>query len=189
MQRQHKNMDDRAKISQLKLNDDKTEALLRLSIFVFLETIRPPFPSVTRLLCCKTRSPLAPRHHHSTPLRLDSKTDAALRASHFKTYPLNIKSLVCFSSAIIIWFWSCLPLGTATCLHSVSYTTLFFWHPHAENQAIYKRRKNHRGFRTLSCLDCTCGINSHKTLYTAQPCHLLNPNWKTLLLFQYFRPN
>ena len=31
------------------------------------------------------------------------------------------------------WFWSCLPLWTATCLHSISYTTLFFWHPHAEN--------------------------------------------------------
>ena len=33
-------------------------------------------------------------------------------------------------------FWSCLPLWTATCLHSVWCTTLFFWHPHAENPAI-----------------------------------------------------
>ena len=33
-------------------------------------------------------------------------------------------------------FWSCLPLWTATCLHSVSYTTLFFWHTHAENPTI-----------------------------------------------------
>ena len=34
------------------------------------------------------------------------------------------------------WFWSCLPLWTAACLHSVSYTTLFFWHPHAGNPAM-----------------------------------------------------
>ena len=34
------------------------------------------------------------------------------------------------------WFWSGLPLWTATCLHSVSYTTLFFWHPHVENPTI-----------------------------------------------------
>ena len=34
------------------------------------------------------------------------------------------------------WFWSCLPFWTTTWLHSVSYTTLFFWHPHAENPAI-----------------------------------------------------
>ena len=34
------------------------------------------------------------------------------------------------------WFWSCLPLWTAACLHYVSYTMLFFWHPHAENPTI-----------------------------------------------------
>ena len=33
-------------------------------------------------------------------------------------------------------FWSRLPLWTATCLHSVSYTTLFFWHTNAENLTI-----------------------------------------------------
>ena len=32
------------------------------------------------------------------------------------------------------WFWSCLPFSTATCLHSVSYTTLFFWHPAIQTQ-------------------------------------------------------
>ena len=34
------------------------------------------------------------------------------------------------------WFWSCLPLWTTACLHSISYTTLFFWHPHAGNPTI-----------------------------------------------------
>ena len=34
------------------------------------------------------------------------------------------------------WFWSCLPLWTAACLHSVLYTMLFFWHPHAGNPTI-----------------------------------------------------
>ena len=48
---------------------------------------------------------------------------------------LRIKSLVCVS-VLWIWFWSYLPLWTAACLHSVSYTTLFFWHPHAGNPTI-----------------------------------------------------
>ena len=34
------------------------------------------------------------------------------------------------------WFWSCLPFWTATCLCSVSYTMLFFWHLHAEDPTI-----------------------------------------------------
>ena len=34
------------------------------------------------------------------------------------------------------WFWSCLPLWTAACLHSISYTTLFFWHLHAGNPTV-----------------------------------------------------
>ena len=34
------------------------------------------------------------------------------------------------------WFWSCLALWTAVCLHSVLYTTLFFQHPHAGNPTI-----------------------------------------------------
>ena len=46
---------------------------------------------------------------------------------------LSIKSYVfqCYK-----WFWSCLPLWTAVWLHSVSYTTLFFWHPHSGNPTI-----------------------------------------------------
>ena len=38
----------------------------------------------------------------------------------------------------------------------------------------YKRKT--RGFRTFSFSDPTFGIHSHKTLDTAQPCHLLKPN-------------
>ena len=34
------------------------------------------------------------------------------------------------------WFWSCLPLCTAACLHSVLYTTFFFGHSHAGNPTI-----------------------------------------------------
>ena len=47
---------------------------------------------------------------------------------------LSIKSLYVFQC--YKWFWSCLPLWTAACLHYVSYTTLFFWHPHAGNPTI-----------------------------------------------------
>ena len=38
-------------------------------------------------------------------------------------------------------------------------------------------------------LDPTFGIHSHKTLDTAQPCHLLKPNFKTFIFSQYFHPN
>ena len=33
-------------------------------------------------------------------------------------------------------------------------------------------------FAPSLALDSTFGIHSHKTLDTAQPCHLLKPNWK-----------
>ena len=39
------------------------------------------------------------------------------------------------------------------------------------------KRKSH-GFCAFSCFGPTFGIHSHKTLDTAQPCHLLKPNWK-----------
>ena len=94
------------------------------------------------------------------------------------------------------WFWSCLPLWTAACLHSVSYTTIFFWHPHAENPTIQTQdswiphllflRTPH--FTSLA-LDPTFGIDSHKTLVcldTAQPFHLLKPNLKPLPFLKVF---
>ena len=37
------------------------------------------------------------------------------------------------------------------------------------------KRKTH-GFAPSLALDLTFGIHSHKTLDTAQPCHLLKPN-------------
>ena len=65
---------------------------------------------------------LAPCHHHSTPL---------LEKLHWLPISERIKYKV--ACMCCKWFWSCLPLWTATCLHSVSYTTLFFWHPQVGN--------------------------------------------------------
>ena len=42
-------------------------------------------------------------------------------------------------------------------------------------EILQYKRKTH-GFRTFSCFGP--GVHSHKTLDTAQPCHLLKPNWK-----------
>ena len=43
---------------------------------------------------------------------------------------------------------------------------------------------------TLSlALDPTFGIHSHKTLDTAQPCHLLKPNWKPSSSHSISKPN
>ena len=42
------------------------------------------------------------------------------------------------------WFWSCLPLWTATCLKSVSFASLFFWLLHA--QTPNKKNARHIAF-------------------------------------------
>ena len=45
-------------------------------------------------------------------------------------------------------------------------------------------------FAPSLALDPTFGIHSHKTLDTAQPCHLLKPNWNSSLPFSlYFHTN
>ena len=79
----------------------------------------------------------------------------------------SIKSLVCVSVLQMV-------LVLLTCLnyYSVSYTTLFFWHPQAQNPAIQTWPSH------FLALDPTFGIHSHKTSDTAQPCYILKPNWK-----------
>ena len=54
-------------------------------------------------------------------------------------------------------------------------STLFFWH------ACWK--SNNTNARLMAsapslALDPTFAVHSHKTLGTAQPCHILKPNWK-----------
>ena len=71
---------------------------------------------------------LEPRHHHATPLQ---EKQHWLPISERVKYRVRLYVFQCYK-----WYWSCLPLWTATCLHSVSCTTLFCWHPHAENPAI-----------------------------------------------------
>ena len=43
-------------------------------------------------------------------------------------------------------------------------------------------------FAPSLALDLTFGIHSHKTLDTAQPCHLLKPNWKSSFSHSIFAP-
>ena len=57
------------------------------------------------------------------------------------TAPYNGTLGLCSSQVLYVfqcykWFWSCLPFWTSACLHSISYTALFFWHPHAGNPTI-----------------------------------------------------
>ena len=75
------------------------------------------------------RHDLAPCYHHSTrtPL-LGKNTLKKYTGFPFENVLSRLYVFQCYKH-----FWSCLALWTATCLHSVSYTTLFFWHPHAEN--------------------------------------------------------
>ena len=51
-----------------------------------------------------------------------------------------------------------------------------FWHPHCWKSNNTNARL--MAFAPSLALDPTSGTHSHKTLDTAQPCHLLKPNWK-----------
>ena len=85
------------------------------------------------------------------------------------------------------WFWSCLPLWTAACLHSVSYTMLFFWHLHAGDPTI---EMQDLGFHTFSC------FGPH--IWNSLPQELVRHCWtlssfkaklKTFRFSQYFCPS
>ena len=110
---------------------------------------------------------LAPLHQHSTPL---------LEKLHWLPISARIKykfACMCFNAIN-----GSGPAYLSELLHVYipsSYTTLFFWHLHAENPAIQTQVM---AFALSLALDATFGIHSHKTLDTAQPCHLLKPNWK-----------
>ena len=101
---------------------------------------------------------LAPRHHHLTLLLEKLQWLLIWKRIQYKV------ACMCLNGTKD--FWSCLPLWTATCLHSVSYTTICFWHPHAENPAI--QTQDSTAFAPSLALDPTFGIHSHKTLDTAQ---------------------
>ena len=82
-------------------------------------------------LCCKTCSlGTLPPAHNTSP----GKTALASISERIKYKVTCIYVFQCYK-----WFWSCLPFWTAKCLHSVLYTVLFFWHPHAENPAIQRQ--------------------------------------------------
>ena len=73
------------------------------------------------------------------------------------------------------WFWSCLPLNcymsTLCLVHYALLLTPTCWKSSNTNARFM-------AFALPLALDATSGIHSHKTLDTAQPCHLLKPNWK-----------
>ena len=113
--------------------------------------------------------PLVPHLHHSTPL---------LERLHWLPISERIKSLdyvfQCYK-----WFWSCLPLWTAACLHSVSYATLFFWHIQC---------KTH-GFRTFSCFGPHIWNSFPQDLRHCSTLSSFKAKLKTFLFSQYFHHN
>ena len=85
-------------------------------------------------------------------------------------------------------------------LNSVSHLSFLLWsclvlliHPYALllTSACWKSNSTNARLVALApslALDPTFGIHSHKTLDTAQPFHLLKPNWKKLPLLTVFSP-
>ena len=85
------------------------------------------------------------------------------------------------------WFWSCVPLWTAACLHSVSYATLFFWKPRMLEIQQYKGKTH--GFRTFSCFGPHIWNSLPQDLRCCSTLSSFKAKLKTFLFSQYFHPN
>ena len=86
----------------------------------------------------------------------------------------NIKSLVCvlmlWMVLVLLTFLNCY-MSTLRLVHYALLLTPACWKSNNTNARVM-------AFVLSLALDPTFGIHSHKTLDTAQPCHLLMPNWK-----------
>ena len=88
---------------------------------------------------------------------------------------LSIKSLVCVSMLWMVLVLFTSPNCYMSTLHLVHYVLLL-------TPACWKSSNTNARFMAFAlplALDATSGIHSHKTLVTAQTCHLLKPNWKS----------
>ena len=108
---------------------------------------------------------LAPRHHHPTP---------PLEKLHWLPIQnlLSIKSLVCVSLLYVVLVLLTSLNCCMSTLRLVHYALLLVpacWKSNNTNSRLM-------AFAPSLALDPTVGIDSYKTLDTAQPCHLLKPN-------------
>ena len=100
---------------------------------------------------------------------------------------LSIKSLVCVSVLwmvlVLLTFLNCY-MSTLRLVHYALLLTPASWKSSNTNARVMS-------FVLSVALDPTFGIHSHKTLDTAQTCHLfkLKAKLKTFLFSQYFHPN
>ena len=109
---------------------------------------------------------LAPRHHHSTPFLEKLHW---LPISERITYKV---ACVCFSAMnmvlVLLTSLNCC-MSTLRLVHYALLLTPTCWKSNNTNARLM-------AFASSLALDPTFGIHSHKTLDTAQPCHLLKPN-------------
>ena len=108
---------------------------------------------------------LAPRHHHSTPLLEKLQW---LPISQRIKYKLACMYFGAISEKVLLTSLNCC-ISTLRLVHYALLLTPARWksnNTHAKLMA----------FAPSLALDPTFGIHSHKTLDTAQPCHLLKPN-------------
>ena len=109
---------------------------------------------------------LAPHHHHSTPL---------LEKLHW----LPISECVKYKVACFSVINGSGPAYPSELLHVYTLSHTLRSSSDTRMLEIQQYKRKTHGFRTSSlALDPTFGIHSHKTLDTAQPCHLLKPNCK-----------
>ena len=119
------------------------------------------------LLMGTPNSVIQPVQQHSTPL---------LEKLHWFSISECIKykvAYMCFSGINVLVLLTFLNCYMAT-LHLIHYALLLTpacWKSNNTNARVM-------AFMLSLALDPTFGIHSHRTLDTAQPCHLLKPNWK-----------
>ena len=197
--------------NQLKLNDNKTEALL----FPFSSTLKPtislpdlitlgshniPFSDSARNLGFILDSKLSMKKHVIKICQtayFELKRISSIHSFSLKMQPRLVTSYYIYiyisshgltTATVSSWVHLILSsnlsrkfktlLQGSCCmstLHLVHYT-----HSSSDTRMLEINNTNTRlmAFTPSLALDPTFGIHSHKTLDTAQPCHLLKPNWK-----------
>ena len=108
---------------------------------------------------------LAPRHHHSTPL---------LEKLYWLPISERIKykdACMCFSAIS-----GSGPVYLSEQEHVYTPSRTLRSSSDTRMLEIQQYKRNLMAFAPSLALDPTFGIHSHKTLDTAQPCHLLKPN-------------
>ena len=165
--------------NQLNLNDDKTEALL----FPFSSSLRPSTVSLPDPITLGS---------HNIPFSDSARNLGVILDSYLsmKKHVTKIGQTAYFElkriSSIRRFLTEAATKTLVSCyiLSRLDYCNCLLMGSKSSNT-----NARVMAFVLSLALDPTFGIHSHKTLDTAQPCHLFKAKLKTFLFSQYFHTN